>query len=367
MERGVVSEARRRVRTRCFFNCGRTEKTGDRAVAINVDQKRFRCHQYGCGVGGGLLDLMWRIKHGHDPEGGRLRGPQFKEIAADLQAVAGGEIAPVAASAAVKTECPVKPADKAKANVPLGEADNEAAWALTQLDEQFAVEAADMNPKASQYSRRHGLSADVCQRHRCGYMPGNAKSSLRGWWVYGVLDEQGEALAWVGRDLNFEEKHQKWVSADREGREPNKCRFPKNFHRGVELYGQHWLKSEAATERLTETSLIVVEGFNDAIRVRELGDTAVAIMSNTITKQQVEKVTAMARDKAGGRVTLLFDNDVEGENGARQALWEIAQHGVDVRLAWSRTMHGGRFAGKQPEDMDAETWAELRSSLVCSR
>ena len=60
------------------------------AMAIDLDRKRFRCHHYGCTAGGGLLDLMFRMKHGCEPAGGKLRGDEFKEIVGDLQAIAGG-------------------------------------------------------------------------------------------------------------------------------------------------------------------------------------------------------------------------------------------------------------------------------------
>jgi hypothetical protein len=35
--------------------------------------------------------------------------------------------------------------------------------------------------------------------------------------------------------------------------------------------------------------------------------------------------------------------------GAKEALWYFAQQRLGVRLAWSSTMHGGEFSGKQPE------------------
>ena len=348
------------VRTRCFLNCGKTEETGDRAMAIDMDRKRFRCHHYGCTAGGGLLDLMFWMKHGRQPTGGKLRGEEFKDIVGDLQAIAGGA-APLPAAAQQQEQVQAK-VKEVTANIPLKDAENEAARNLVTLDEMLVVEAVEMNPRASQYSRKHGLTADVCRQARCGYMPSNAKSSLRSTWVYGVFDEEGDALAWVGRDLHYEEKYERWVAGGKTDREPNKFRFPKGFHRGQELYGQDRL-ADIEPNQLREIGLLVVEGFNDVLHIRELGEVALGVMSNTMTTEQAAKLAAHAKGKAGGRVTLLLDNDIEGENGAKQALWELVQHDVDVRLAWSRSMHDGEYQNKQAEDLDENGWQNLRGYL----
>jgi hypothetical protein len=56
-------------------------------------------------------------------------------------------------------------------------------------------------------------------------------------WVFGVFDEQGEPLCWVGRNL----KHEEQMAKLRSGEEaPAKYRFPsqKFFRRRFELYGK---------------------------------------------------------------------------------------------------------------------------------
>ena len=83
------------VRTRCFLNCGRTEETGERALAIQAEHpaKIWRCHQSGCGRGGNLVSLCDLMKPGPHAEG-KPRGERFKAIIADLQAMARGEAPP---------------------------------------------------------------------------------------------------------------------------------------------------------------------------------------------------------------------------------------------------------------------------------
>ena len=49
----------------------------------------------------------------------------------------------------------------------------------------------------------------------------------------------------------------------------------KNFHRGLELFGQHRLRDAAVREQIAKLGLIVVEGPNDVIALDGLGVPAV--------------------------------------------------------------------------------------------
>ncbi len=51
------------------------------------------------------------------------------------------------------------------------------------------------------------------------------------------------------------------------------------------------------------------------------------------------------------------------EKGAKQARWELSQR-CRVRLAWSPTVHGGRFRSRQPESIAAKEWAIIAAQLV---
>lgn len=359
-------------RTRCFLNCGRTEETGDRALAIQTDHpaRQWKCHAYSCGKGGNLVSLCDLLKPG-DSAGGRPRGDRFKAIAADLQAMARG-IAP-AEPPSPRPATVTAPIPKPKLNVPLAQSNNERARALTDLDRKLMVDLAEMSPKAAQYFRRRPfLSSEVCRKWRVGYLPHDvggedkAGGTMRGKIVFALLSEKGEVLTWFGRDPEFEEKHQLWITGGRVDREPEKYHFVKGFHRGLELYGQHGavrLKEPGVRERLRELGLVVVEGATDVIALSELGVPAVGLCSNHVSVDQAKKLARWAKELAGGVVTLMLDCDVEGENGARQTIWTLAQQ-CRVRLAWSLDMHGGRFKGRQPESLSAEEWATLAAPLV---
>ena len=54
----------------------------------------------------------------------------------------------------------------------------------------------------------------------------------------------------------------------------------------------------------------------------------------------------------------MHDCEDTGDEGAKEAAWQLLQRGLDVRLAWTQAMHGGRFRGRQPESLTREEWQE---------
>ena len=135
---------------------------------------------------------------------------------------------------------------------------------------------------------------------------------------------------------------------------------------GGRIYGQQAgrLKAAGYRESIATHGILVVEGFNDVIGLDSIGVPAVGIL-NKITEEQVAKVERFARMLAGGKVSLLFDVDQAGDDGAEEAHWLLAQRGLDVRLGWSRAMHGGHFADRQPETLTREEWEQvIQPSLV---
>lgn len=360
------------IRTRCFLNCGLAAQTGDRALAIRADHpaKQWKCHQYGCGRGGNLISLCDLMKPGATSDG-RPRGERFKEIAADLKAMVEGT-APTPAATSSRPAIPLSPpvADERK-NVPLAQSENERARALSHLDAKFLTDPAAMSPTASRYFRqRPFLSSEACRKWRVGYLArdgggDNAGGTMRGKIVYPVLSEAGAVLSWFGRDPDHEAKHRQWIAGGREGTEPEKFRFVKGFHRGQELFGQQHarLRETGYREAIGEIGIVVVEGPNDVIALDQLGAPAVALMSNTITNAQVEKLASWVEQLQAPGVTLLLDCDEEGENGAKQAAWLLAQR-CRVRVGWTGATHGGVFKNRQPESLTGEEWSELRSTLL---
>lgn len=183
---------------------------------------------------------------------------------------------------------------------------------------------------------------------------------MRGSVVYPLLSERGDILTWFGRDPAYEEKRRRWVESGRAGTEPEKFRFVRGFHRGLDLFGQQVSRLDRpdVRETLDSIGLFVVEGPNGAIRLDKLGIPAVALLLNIAAKEQVEKIARFAHHVARGRILLTLDCDAEGEAGARQVLYEVAKR-CEVRLAWSGATIGGRFRGRQPESLSMDESREL--------
>ncbi len=374
----VILEAQgtgRQVRLDCLFNCP-GDHAGKRELSVDTGnpQKVFACHAYQCQMRGNLLTLMHGWLTGTRPIGDKLKGEEFKRVRGVLlgdSPTPSGESIP--SPVAKTSETQAAPAR----NVPLAQSENEKARELVTLDEKFLRDVAHMPPSAASYVRRHGcLTPAMMEKWRVGVLPQDGGADKRGWslrgqLLYPIFGEDGKLLAWAARDPQFEIKEQAFnaLHPDERAKEkkPAKHRFPVDFHRGLELFGQHAarLSEPGFREVIAGCGILVVEGFNDVLGLDALGVPAVAIMSNKITEHQVSKIERFAKNLSGGKVTLLFDNDDAGDDGAKESLWLLGQRGLDVRLGWARAMHGGKFAGRQPENLTAEEWEKaIRPAIV---
>ena len=355
------------VRLDCPFGCP-GDHAGKRELSVNTGnpQKIFCCHAYNCQFRGNLLTLMHGWLTGTRPTGDRLKGEEFKRV----RSVLTGESTPPPSGTASKPTPQPENLSERPRNIQLARSDNEKARGLETLDEKFIVDVAHMPPAAAGYVRRHPcLSLALMQKWRVGVLRQDNDSDKRGWalrgqLLYPVRSEVGQVLAWVARDPQFEAKEQAFNALPPEQRtkekKPAKHRFPVDFHRGLELFGQHAcrLDEPGFRETIARCGIIVVEGFNDVLGLDSIGVPAVAIMSNKITNDQVVKIERFAKTLAGGKVTLLFDADDAGDPGAKEALWHLAERGLDVRLGWSRAMHAGKFNGRQPEKLTRGEWEQ---------
>lgn len=347
------------IRSRCFLACGRTADTSERALAIQVDDptKKWKCFQNGCGKAGNFVSLCDLLKPGENA-GGKPRGDRFKAIAADIAAMAAGVIRGVDVPVPAEKK-PVPP--PLLTNIPLVRSDNERARALVNLDEKFTTDPAVMPPKASLFFRMQPyLTPETCRRHRMGYLArstGEDKSggTMRGKIVYPFFSASGELLTWFGLDPEFAEKHAEWAKGDRSEKEPMKYHFVKGFHHGNELWGQHLLTDPSTQPALQSFGLPLVPEPHDAIRLHERGLPAVALISHAITREQATKAAKLAKQHAGGRVTIFLNADEAGETLMKQCLGYLAQE-CFVRLAWTSKTHGGQFKGRSVASLRPEEW-----------
>ena len=349
------------VRLDCVFHCD-GDHAGRREIAVNVanPQKVFCCHAYGCQVRGNLLTLMHGWTTGTRPTGDKLKGEEFARVR-DL--LAGKSPAPE-----LKPSPPSPTREPPPRNVPLARSDNPEFAALAMLHEKLVTDIGRMSPKAAGYVRKHpALTEAMLRKWQVGYLPSDGGGDKRGWslrgsLLYPILAEDGQVLAYAARDPAFEEKEAAFQQLSPEQRKqhspPVKHRFPKNFHRGQELYGQHAsrLAEPGYCEALLRHGLVIFEGFNDVIALDALGIPAVAIMSNRMTDEQAAKIERFATQVADRKILLFFDADTPGDAGAKEALWHFSQRGLKVRLGWTGLMHNCTFAGREAESCTPKEW-----------
>ncbi len=354
------------VRLDCLFGCA-GDHAGKREIAVNTGnpQKVFCCHAYGCQFRGNLLTLMHGMLTGGKPTGDKLTGGEFSRVRKLLAGTPETATAPQP-SAVVP---PAPPAAAPLRNRPLAESDNEKARDLVHLSERLIFEVAAMPPPAASYVRRHPcLTPELLRKWSVGVLTlgGEDKRgwSLRGQIAYPLRSEEGQLLGWIARDPSFEEKERTFLALPPDERQrekpPHKHKVPVGLHRGLELFGQHAdrLVEPGYREYLAHCGPIVCEGFNDVLALDALGIPAVAIMSNRITAEQVAKIERWSRQLSQGRVSLLFDADGPGDEGAKEALWLLSERGLDVRVGWTRSLNTGAFADRQPEHLTREDWEQ---------
>ena len=365
------------VRIDCPFGCP-GDHSGRREISVSVDnpQKVFYCHAYQCQLRGNMLTLMHGWKTGTRPAGDKLKGAEFNAVKQILAAGSSttptvSTSSPAAPSGETQPAGERKPEPTAAPCIPLEDSPEEAVRALATIDEKFVTDVATMSPHAASYVRRHpALSSESMRKWRTGYLAMDGGGDKRGWSlrghiVYPVLSEDGKVLAWIGRDPSYEEKEREFLAllpAEREKRKaPYKHKVPAGFARGSHLFGQQAsrLREPGYREFIAEHGIVVVEGFNDVMGLDNLGIPAVGLMSNRMTDEQAGKVERWARLIGVGRVTLMFDCDPPGMEGAKEALWLLAERRLDVRLAWTNKRDGGIHAGRQPESVRADELAGL--------
>jgi len=369
-----VTGSGKNVRIDCPFGCD-GDHAGKRDIAVDTDNaaKQWKCHSYGCEARGNLLNLMYGWLKGQRWSGDKLRGAEFNEV---KQVISQDARPMTQKKAQPKQEEKVegKPAEE-KRNIPLCETEHAGSRGLMEppIWEKFVREIRDMSPAASAYVRRHPcLSPEAMQKWDVGVLPMDGGGDKRGWSlrnhiIYTLRSEDNEVIGFAGRDPNHEDKLQEFEATPTENRDaskrPIKHRFPKGFHRGIELYGQQRerLDETGYREAIAKYGVIIVEGFNDVIRLDSAQIPAFGICSNRVTEEQLKKIVGMSKQLSNGRVTIFLDCDDEGEEGAKEAAWKLLQAGLDVRPAWGTVMYGGKFVNRQPESVTEE---ELRGAIL---
>ena len=384
--RDKLQRSGKEIRIPCTLaGCENCDQTGDRVIAILADHraKLWKCHHYvdgeACNKQGNFVSLVSLALGGPI----RPRGEDFKRVSRALRSMANGE-GPIALATSTDISAPdspppaqtkaksqpAKPRSNVKPNTPLEESENEKIRAIADLYRKLTMDITKMPPYASRYVRmRPFLTEDLAAQRKFGYLSrgtGGDRSggTQRGKFVYSMANPEGKINTYFGRDTDWEAKHVKWIAGGRVGKEPSKFHFVSGYQRGLDLYGQEFMKPEIVGDSLQEIGLPVVEGPNDVLNlIQTLRIHAVGLCSNNATKSQIERIAELAHEVAGGTITLLLDCDQAGDKGADLFSSEASKH-ARVQRAWARDMHSGKFDGRQPESLTMAEGRELREFLV---
>jgi DNA primase len=146
-----------------------------------------------------------------------------------------------------------------------------------------------------------GLAESTLEEFGIGYA---SKGIMRGCIAIPIHNTGGELVAYAGRRLKPQQI-----------RDHGKYKFPKGFHKSVELYNLH-----RAREYLVH-GLILVEGFFAAVHVSEAGfPNVVAAMGSELSPWQAELIADAPE------VIILFDGDDAGRAGSHAARDLLADH-----------------------------------------
>jgi DNA primase len=247
------------LRGRCPLPSHTSSRSRD-SFAVNIARNVWSCRSLSCmqgrggRPGGNLLDFV-----------ALMEGCSIREAALRLQGWSGAAperfILPRAS----------RPDAVASENPPL----------------RFALQYVDATHP---YLTSRGVTPQTVRMFGLGLYTG--KGLLRGRIVIPIHNASGELIAYAGRTID--------------GQEP-KYRFPAGFRKSLVLFNLH---RATATKART---VIVVEGFFDAIAVHQAGYPVVSLMGSTVSRHQADLLPAHF-----DRVVLMLDGDVAGRQGAVQ-------------------------------------------------
>lgn len=121
-----------------------------------------------------------------------------------------------------------------------------------------------------------------------GVCPLESRSIMAGRCCVPIHNTDGQLIAYAGRYLGEEPKQPKWL-------------LPKGFEKARVLFNAHRVAGAS--------TVAVVEGFFDAIRLHGLGIPAVALMGTALSEAQI----AALREMGVCHAVLMMDGDAEGQ------------------------------------------------------
>ena len=313
----IVHRVGNEIRTRCFLNCGKTEPTGDRVLAIQSDDvKRWCCHRYECPhkQGGNLVGLVDLLLPGANSNG-RPRGERFKEVLNTLQQIAGETSGPLPAPARKSARgCQAAASQRAagRKHQQTRPRFSQPAREVHRRPGRDAAQRRELLPSpALPYRRRGcGLAMGYLPRTRAA-MPAAARSAAGSLPIMGRTRSRGRLLR---SRSGFRDEARGLAQGCSARYRTNEGRISEGFApRSVALRRTPVARTVPRERIQSLGTLLAVEGPNDAIRLGLLDVPALAVLSNRIT-EQADKLARWSAELGDVPITLLFDLDPEGES-----------------------------------------------------
>lgn len=179
------------------------------------------------------------------------------------------------------------------------------------------------------YLADRGIPKETAENFGIGYFGG--KGSMSGRVVIPIHNERGELVAYAGRAID--------------GSEP-KYKLPGGFHKSLVLYNLH-----RCLERGDASTVVVVEGFFDAIAVHVAGYPCVALMGSSLSQEQERLVCG---NFAG--VIVMLDGDEAGRAGTDDCLLRLG------RRMWVKAVPLDE--GKQPDMLSRDQLDNVLSGRI---
>ena len=256
-------------------------KSSAHTFIVNIDKNAWACHSDSCAaarggrIGGNVLDFI-----------AAMENCSIRDAALKLK-----DWFAVTASHQPSTERRPEPVESGPAAAGQGDLNRPLPFVLGCID------------SSHHYLAERGVDQETARYFGIGYNRG--KGSMEGRVVIPIHNEEGVLVAYAGRALGAVEP---------------KYRFPPRFRKSVVLFNLHRAGREGKT-------VVVVEGFFDAVRVHQAGlPCVVALMGCSLSIRQEEQL-----NERFDSVVLFLDGDAAGRRASESIAARLVRS-LSVRL-----------------------------------